>query len=147
LAAGLVAAFMPGGAEANSGGAVQAATATVSCDAWHPGTPEQRTSNGLLGVYLQKQNCDNGTTAFKVAIHNYSPSGVGSRAYGLWECRNGGRVAQLDIYTGVYIPAGGAWASSAYVVVAPTAVSGVIYRPRTSTDQIFTVEVGTICVS
>ena len=128
---------------------VSAQAESAPCAPWTPTTGEHFTSNHLLSVYLQMSNCMGTENRwFKVVIHNYSTNGVGSRAYGLAECDAPGDFTHFtryhNLFTGVFIPANGVWASDQ--VLLTTYASGVIFRPRTSPDAAFEREVATGCV-
>jgi hypothetical protein len=145
LAVGL-AAVMVGGLEA-----VPTQARADDCGTgWSPLTGEHLTSNHLLGVYLQFQNCGVYGQNVKVVVHNYSDNGVGSRAYGLADCSGGGdfdtHFARTNtIFTGVYIPAHGVWSSDGVNRANGAYSAGLIYRPRNTPDEPFVYEVATGC--
>lgn len=151
LAGTLLAAVPAAAAHASPGQtpvpAAAAASGPDGCGSWYPASAEKRTSNNLLGVYLQAQNCPYGRY-IKVAVRNYSSSSVGTRTYSLATCYSTGTPGLpnylLETFEGVYIPARSAWASHP-VWAGGEAVTGTINRPRAYPGATPEVETRTNC--
>ena len=151
LAGTLLAAVPAAAAHASSGptpAPAAAASGPDGCGDWYPASGVQRTSNNLLGVYLQARNCPYGRY-IRVAVRNFSTSGgVGTRTYGLYSCYSTGTPGVLkkllETFEGVYIPANDAWASQP-VWVGGEDVSGTINRPRAYPGAFPEIETRTNC--
>ncbi len=127
---------------------VTAASPTDGCQNWKPATGEHFTSNHLLSVYVQSQYCHQ-WTHFKVVVRNYSPNGVGNRAYG-WGTSDYNCLLKQDFPTVSYIPPYGTWVSATITLTVDDVINGngyftgIIYRPRDTEFYMFEVKTGCV---
>jgi hypothetical protein len=128
-------------AEADTGAPKSGAKETAACGDYARYTSISYTSNHLIGVYLIEQDCGDHFNA-KVDVHNYSTSPVGNRTSDLWSCDQGG-FFQWPPWP-MYIPPDTTWTSPA-VNIGFQRVQGVVFHPRTSSTDPFTVDAATDC--